>query len=61
MISVNMRRQLWFPWIACAALVLAQHAALGQTKRLAAENFDSGFPESHGTFNGMLAASDGKI
>jgi hypothetical protein len=29
--------------------------------KLTARLFDSGFPLSHGTFNGMLAASDGKI
>jgi hypothetical protein len=30
-------------------------------KKLTAESFDSGFPLSHATFNGMLAASDGKV
>jgi hypothetical protein len=30
-------------------------------KHLTARGFDSGFPLSNGTFNGMLAASDGKI
>lgn len=29
--------------------------------RLIAESFDSGFAQAHATFNGMLAASDGKI
>ncbi len=29
--------------------------------RLSAESFDSGFAQAHATFNGMLAASDGKI
>jgi len=29
--------------------------------KLTAQSFDSGFPLSHATFNGMLAASDGKI
>src|ERR1700675_4325521 len=29
--------------------------------RLSAESFDSGFAKGHATFNGMLAASDGKI
>lgn len=29
--------------------------------RLSAEAFDSGFVQAHATFNGMLAASDGKI
>jgi len=29
--------------------------------RLSAEAFDSGFAQAHATFNGMLAASDGKI
>src|SRR5260370_23574944 len=31
------------------------------TKHLTARGFDSGFELSSGTFNGMLAASDGKI
>jgi hypothetical protein len=31
------------------------------TKHLTARSFDSGFALSNGTFNGMLAASDGKI
>jgi len=29
--------------------------------RLSAQSFDSGFAKAHATFNGMLAASDGKI
>jgi hypothetical protein len=29
--------------------------------RLSAESFDSGFAQAHATFNGMLAASDGRI
>src|ERR1051326_721289 len=29
--------------------------------RLSAESFDSGFADAHETFNGMLAASDGRI
>jgi len=32
-----------------------------EIKRLIARSFDSGFELSNGTFNGMLAASDGKI
>ncbi len=32
-----------------------------EVKHLTARGFDSGFELSHGTFNGMLAASDGKI
>lgn len=35
--------------------------ALPTSKKLAARSFDSGFSLSHGTFNGMLCASDGKI
>jgi hypothetical protein len=29
--------------------------------RLSADSFDSGFAQAHATFNGMLAASDGKV
>ncbi len=36
-------------------------AARAATMKLVAVSFDSGFPSSHATFNGMLAASDGKI
>jgi hypothetical protein len=36
-------------------------AAKAQEKHLTARAFDSGFELSNGTFNGMLAASDGKI
>jgi hypothetical protein len=32
-----------------------------ESRRLTAEVFDSGFAQAHTTFNGMLAASDGKI
>src|SRR5215510_3062306 len=39
------------------ALIRSAHA----DSRLSAESFDSGFAQAHATFNGMLAASDGKI
>lgn len=54
-----MTRNAWF----CAALALAgSYAATAQTpKHLTARAFNSEFPLSNGTFNGMLAASDGKI
>ena len=35
--------------------------ALPAAKKLTARRFDSGFALSHGTFNGMLCATDGKI
>jgi len=52
--------------IACLTLCLFSHGpdARAQdpaTKHLTARGFDSGFGLSNGTFNGMLAASDGKI
>ena len=44
-------------WAFCAGpAVRAQ-----ESKHLSARGFDSGFELSNGTFNGMLAASDGKI
>lgn len=39
----------------------AARAQDADTKRLTARGLDSGFELSNGTFNGMLAASDGKI
>lgn len=36
-------------------------ACQAQTKSLEVEVFDSGFAQSHGTFNGMGVASDGKV
>ena len=35
--------------------------AASAPRKLTADAFDSGFPLSHATFNGMSAASDGKI
>ena len=49
--------------IALGALCLSR-AAMAQIpapERLIARGFDSGFDLSNGTFNGMIAASDGKI
>jgi hypothetical protein len=43
--------------VAVCALLQPVHA----DSRLPADAFDSGFAEAHATFNGMLAASDGKI
>jgi hypothetical protein len=45
-------------WGFCHGSVKAQDQA---PKHLIARSFDSGFALSNGTFNGMLAASDGKI
>lgn len=42
-------------------LVRPDHAGQLHATQLAAEAFDSGFAQAHATFNGMLAASDGKI
>ena len=39
----------------------AAMAQIPEPKHLTARGFDSGFDLSNGTFNGMLAASDGKI
>jgi hypothetical protein len=39
----------------------SQGPAFSADSRLSAEAFDSGFAQAHATFNGMLAASDGKI
>jgi len=47
--------------VAISALCAFLQIGLAETKKLAAESFDSGFALSHATFNGMLAASDGKI
>jgi hypothetical protein len=47
--------------IVLLALCTLSQSGLTQTKRLEADSFDSGFALSHGTFNGMAAASDGKI
>ena len=38
-----------------------QTNGLPAPKKLTARRFDSGFPLSHGTFNGMLCATDGKV
>jgi hypothetical protein len=43
--------------IAACCLMRSVHA----DPRLIAESFDSGFAKAHATFNGMLAASDGKV
>jgi hypothetical protein len=43
--------------LAICCLARAAHA----DPHLSAESFDSGFAHAHATFNGMLAASDGKI
>ena len=56
-----MRLNKFKPAIAFLALCAFGQIGQAQTKKLAAESFDSGFPNSHATFNGMLAASDGKI
>jgi hypothetical protein len=43
--------------VAASSLIRPIHGG----PRLMAESFDSGFAQAHATFNGMLAASDGKI
>lgn len=58
--------QRWALPLALLALVAfcggpAARAQESSVKRLVAHGFDSGFPQSNGTFNGMLSASDGKI
>lgn len=47
--------------LAFLAMLALPECAFCAEKKLAAESFDSGFALSHATFNGMLAASDGKI
>jgi len=53
------------PCVSTLAIAFLALWALNQPasapKKLIADSFDSGFPLSHATFNGMLAASDGKI
>ena len=62
-----MRLHLLILAFGCVALGVFQPALAGTphpspaSGRLVAESFDSGFPLSHATFNGMLAASDGKV
>jgi hypothetical protein len=49
-------------WALCALRPgLAESPEGSSSKKLTANSFDSGFPLSHATFNGMLAASDGRI
>ena len=49
-------------WALCAVgLSHAGSPAGSSAKKLTARSFDSGFALSHATFNGMLAASDGRI
>ena len=48
-------------FLAFSILHFAALAAEPASRKLTADVFDSGFAQSHGTFNGMLAASDGKI
>lgn len=49
-------------WALCAlGPGLAGSPAGSSAKKLTARSFDSGFALSHATFNGMLAASDGRI
>lgn len=63
-----MQRNRSIPVIALLAFCAFNQPGLAETpaasrtlKTLAAESFDSGFALSHATFNGMLAASDGRI
>jgi hypothetical protein len=49
-------------WTLCALRPgLAESPEGSASKKLTANSFDSGFALSHATFNGMLAASDGRI
>jgi len=48
-------------FLALCGLFVGPAARAQEVNRLTARAFDSGFELSNGTFNGMLAASDGKI
>jgi hypothetical protein len=58
-VSLMCRKTFTLAILVLAACFLADGASL--PRKLTAEAFDSGFPLSHATFNGMSAASDGKI
>jgi len=66
--DLPMRRKRWasaagfLALLACYGPLVTRAAdALPTPKKLKARSFDSGFALSHGTFNGMSFASDGKI
>jgi hypothetical protein len=59
--NYRLMKQLAFLPLLVVSLYAQAPAAPAASKKLAAVSFDSGFAESHATFNGMLAASDGKI
>jgi hypothetical protein len=56
-------RKVQIAYLTFCALCLVSSAVAqdSTTKHLTARGFDSGFSLSNGTFNGMLAASNGKI
>ncbi|MFN7996178.1 MAG: hypothetical protein U0Q18_21385 [Bryobacteraceae bacterium] len=56
-------RQVRLNWLIglMVSAVVCPAADVQAPKRLSAQAYNSGFPLSNGTFNGMLAASDGKI
>ena len=54
-----MKRYGWI--LAIVASLGCAGAAAPDAPKLTAHMYDSGFALSHGTFNGMLSASDGKI
>ena len=56
------------PWAACVLARPGATPAAGAesdpfqpARRLVAERFDSGFPQGHDTYNGMICGSDGRI
>jgi len=55
------RRRIAITFVALWAFCAGPAARAHEPKHLTARGFDSGFELSNGTFNGMLAASDGKI
>ncbi len=56
-----MKCNLSIPARLLLAILVVGINSSAESRKLAAESFDSGFALSHATFNGMLAASDGKI
>ena len=55
------RWRIAITFVALCAFCYSPTSRAQATKQLTARGFDSGFELSNGTFNGMLAASDGKI
>ncbi len=65
--GVHYRRFMYFTLVACVLCVWNQSGETGAStsltasKTLIAHGYNSGFDLSHGTFNGMLCASNGRI